>query len=160
MKPPRLHGMKRLRAESRIWTPVRRRLSLGKPFDQGFPPSSSPAAKPVQTSRRLARSWGAAVASDPGPAMSCLSHQGRRKKRKSRSLASLGMTLNGLFGNLLEHAPQLEKPFAVAGIADAAADEERAQGRFRQEAGGHVVRELAGVGCAIHLAELVCSDRI
>src|SRR5712664_404935 len=79
---------------------------------------------------------------------------------KSRSLASLGMTVNGLFGNLLEHAPQLEKPFAVAGVADAATDKEWSQGRLRQQAGSHVVRELAGVCCAIHLAELVGSDRI
>src|SRR5467141_5432666 len=38
----------------------------------------------------------------------------------------------GLCG--LEHAAELEEPFAVAGVADAAADEERAQGRLGQEA--------------------------
>ncbi len=34
----------------------------------------------------------------------------------------------------LEHAAELEKPLAVAGVAHAAADEERAHGGFGQEA--------------------------
>src|SRR5215469_397604 len=56
---------------------------------------------------------------------------------------------------ILEHAAELEKPFAVAGVAQAAADEERAHGSFRQEARGHIVREIAIAGDPVHLANFV-----
>jgi hypothetical protein len=45
-KQPRLHGkIRRLPTASRIWTPVKRRPSPGKWFDQGFPPNLRMAGK-------------------------------------------------------------------------------------------------------------------
>ncbi len=48
----------------------------------------------------------------------------------------------------------------MAGVADAATDEERAQGGFRQEARGHIVGELGAGGHAVHFAELVGPDGV
>src|SRR5260370_10798356 len=82
------------------------------------------------------------------------------------------MTVNGLFSNLskqpvrtrqnnlLEHAAELEEPFAVAGVAHAAADKERAQGRFRQKSCGNIVAEIGAGGYAVHLSDLVGSDGV
>src|SRR5216684_724627 len=58
-------------------------------------------------------------------------------------------------GATSEHSPQLEEPLAVAGIPNAAADEERAHDRLGEKARGHIVRERAPVGHAIHLAKFV-----
>ena len=48
----------------------------------------------------------------------------------------------------------------MAGVADAATDEERAQRGLGQQARGHVVRELAAGGHAVHFAELVGPDGV
>src|SRR5438093_965884 len=58
----------------------------------------------------------------------------------------------------LEHAAELEKPFAVAGVAYAAADKEGSQGRFCQEACSNIVREVTAGGQTIHLSDLISSD--
>src|SRR6266571_311871 len=58
-------------------------------------------------------------------------------------------------GAISEHSSQLEEPLAVAGIPDAAADEERAYNRFGEKARGHIVRKSAPVGHAIHFAKFV-----
>jgi len=60
----------------------------------------------------------------------------------------------------LEDPPKLEKPFAVAGVADAAADEERAHGGFCQESCRHIVRKVAIGGYAIHLANFIGANRV
>ena len=60
----------------------------------------------------------------------------------------------------LEHAAELEKPFAVAGVAYAAADKEGSQGRFCQEACSNIVREVTAGGQTIHLSDLISSDGI
>src|SRR6266851_2939472 len=82
------------------------------------------------------------------------------------------MTVNGLFSNLskqpvrtrqnnlLEHAAELEEPFAMAGVADAAADKEGAQRRLGQEACGNIVGELAASGYTIHFSDFVGADGI
>src|SRR5438046_8493790 len=55
---------------------------------------------------------------------------------------------------------ELEKPFAVAGVAYAAADKEGSQGRFCQEACSNIVREVTAGGQTIHLSDLISSDGI
>src|SRR5260370_2898612 len=82
------------------------------------------------------------------------------------------MTVNGLLSNLskqpvrtrqnnlLEHAAELEEPCAVAGVAQAAADKERAQGRFRQKSCGNIVGEIGAGGYAVHFSDLVGSDGV
>ena len=60
----------------------------------------------------------------------------------------------------LEHAAELEKPFAVAGVAHAATDEERAHGGFCQQARGHIVRKIAVGRHAVHLANFVRSNGV
>src|SRR5229473_2214217 len=61
---------------------------------------------------------------------------------------------------ILEHAAQLEEPFSVAGVADAAADEEGAERGFGQEAGGNIVGELGAGGYAVHLSDFVSADGV
>src|SRR5260370_13738920 len=79
---------------------------------------------------------------------------------------SFGMVNAGLengptAGNCgLEHAAELEEPFAMAGVADAAADEEGAERGFGQEACGNVIGEIAAFGYAVHFSDLVGSDGI
>src|SRR5438477_2919713 len=63
-------------------------------------------------------------------------------------------------GEILEHAAQLKEPFAVAGVADAAADKEWADGCFGQEACGNVVGEVAAGGYGVHFPDFVGSDGV
>src|SRR5262245_29250641 len=70
------------------------------------------------------------------------------------------MTAKDTFNKLLEHAAQLEEPFAVTGVAHAAANEERPHGRFRQESHGHIVGKIAACGDAVHFANLVGPDSV
>src|SRR5260370_25973614 len=60
----------------------------------------------------------------------------------------------------LEHAAELEEPFAVTGVADAAADEEGAERGFGQEACGNVIGEVAAGSPAIHFSDVVGSAAI
>src|ERR1700739_411488 len=56
------------------------------------------------------------------------------------------------FGRL-EDSAKLEEPFLVAGVADAAADEDRAKERFGENAAGGVARKLGGgEGIAVYFA--------
>src|SRR5882724_11318189 len=50
-----------------------------------------------------------------------------------------------------ENSAQLEKPFAMAGVADATANEEGTERGLGQEASGNIVGELAASGHTIHL---------
>src|SRR6266852_5975754 len=75
--------------------------------------------------------------------------------------------INAVIGNCpitpiagLEHAAQLEKPFAAAGVADAAADEEGAKGRFRQKSRGNVIGKLGAGGYAVHFSDLVGANGV
>ena len=65
-----------------------------------------------------------------------------------------------VFGNLSEHPAQLEKPFAVAGVTDAAADEEGTEGRFGQQTSGNIVGELAAGGHAVHFSDFVGANGV
>src|SRR6266581_3448725 len=70
-----------------------------------------------------------------------------------RAVASDVLTLHP--GAISEHSTQLEEPLAVAGIPNAAADEERAHDRLGEKARSHIVRKSAPVGHAIHLAKFI-----
>src|SRR5467141_4679790 len=59
-----------------------------------------------------------------------------------------------------ENSAQLEKPLAMAGVAHAAADEERAQRRLGKQTRSHIVRELAAGGHAVHFSELIGADGV
>ena len=61
---------------------------------------------------------------------------------------------------MLEHAAELEKPFAMAGVADAAADKEGTYGGFRQKAYGDIVGELGASGNTIHFSDFVGADGV
>src|SRR5258708_38463829 len=97
--------------------------------------SSLPAAKPALTSRLLTSSWGAEEASDRVPAMNY---------HRARDCANLSHPLEPCLFS--KDSAQLEEPFAVAGVADAAVDKERAEGGFGQEALGKIVGELGAGG--------------
>src|ERR1700739_498220 len=57
------------------------------------------------------------------------------------------------FGRL-EDSAKLEEPFLVAGVADAAADQDRAKERFGENAAGGVAGKFGGrEGIAVHLAD-------
>src|SRR5215471_3826362 len=60
----------------------------------------------------------------------------------------------------LEHAAELEEPFAVAGVAHTAADEERAHGRFCQETQSYIVGKVAAGRYAVHFANLVGTNGV
>src|SRR5260221_28271 len=63
-------------------------------------------------------------------------------------------------GNL-EDAAELEKPFLVAGVADAAAYEDRAEESFGEDAAGGVAGKLgSGEGIAVHFADFGKSGEV
>src|SRR5258708_3628967 len=63
-------------------------------------------------------------------------------------------------GNL-EDAAELEEPFLVAGVADAAADEDRAEESLGENAAGGVAGKLgSGEGIAVHFADFGKSGEI
>src|SRR5579863_6678208 len=59
-----------------------------------------------------------------------------------------------------EHATELEIEFAVAGVAVAAADDQRAEGGFGEDADVDVVGETAGLGETVHFGEFVGADGV
>src|SRR5215472_10656497 len=60
----------------------------------------------------------------------------------------------------LEHAAELEEPFAVTGVAQAAADKERAYGGFRQESQRYIVGKVAASSYPVHFANFVGTYRV
>src|SRR5215469_16527536 len=61
---------------------------------------------------------------------------------------------------VLEHSSELEEPFAVARVTQAAADKERAYGGFRQESQGHIVGKVAASSYPVHFANLVGTNGV
>src|SRR5271157_1120372 len=63
--------------------------------------------------------------------------------------------------NVLEDAAELEEPFVVTGIANAAANKDRAEGCFADESSDDVGGEPGhGIGIAIDFAELAPAREI
>src|SRR5579859_3022654 len=54
-----------------------------------------------------------------------------------------------------EHAPELEEPFVMPGVAHAAADKERPDDRLGQHTRGDIIRDFAFVWRAVHLCHFV-----
>ena len=65
-----------------------------------------------------------------------------------------------LFRRLLEDSPELKEPFLVAGIADAAANEEWTEGGFGYHAGLHIVGEPGLRGEPVHLGDFIGADDV
>ena len=59
-----------------------------------------------------------------------------------------------------EHPAQLEEPLAMSAIADTSAEDQRSNRGLGQNADSKIIGELAGVGKAVHFAELVTGDGI
>jgi hypothetical protein len=61
----------------------------------------------------------------------------------------------------LEDAAELEEPFLVPGIADAAANEDGAQRGFRNESSDNICGEFGyGKGVAVHFAEFARTKKV
>ena len=63
--------------------------------------------------------------------------------------------------NILEDAAELEEPFVVAGVANAAANEDRTEGCFADKSANDVGGELGhGIGVAIDFAKFTSAREI
>src|SRR6267143_686995 len=93
-----------------------------------------------------------------------MSRRGGKRPRAGDELPPLEFCANLSYPlkpcSFSENSAQLEKPFAMAGVADATANEEGAERGLGQEASGNIVGELAASGHTIHLSDLVGSDGI